>query len=72
MLSIEQLRRIDPDLTDLTDEELLNICDQCYALGQLIFDSWLEARQENGSKYHVGALQETNNSPKIKLWPPKK
>jgi hypothetical protein len=50
-LSIQKLRKIDPDLAHLSDDEILEIRAFFCDLGQLMFDDWLE----NGavSKYPV-------------------
>jgi hypothetical protein len=63
MLTIRQLKKIDPDLAHLPDDEILEIRNTFYDLGQLIFDDWLE----NGpvSKYPVGVLQRLKGSNKI-------
>jgi hypothetical protein len=68
MLSIAQLRKIDPALAHLSDEEIEEIRDTFYDLGQLIFDDWLE----NGpvSKYPVGVLQRLKESNKIEVCQP--
>jgi hypothetical protein len=44
MLSLEELKEIDPDL-NLTDKELEEIREKLYELGQLAFEVWLEERQ---------------------------
>lgn len=46
MLNIKQLRKIDPTLKDLNDEEVENIKESYYELGQLIRDVWL--KEKNG------------------------
>ena len=48
MLSIEQARKIEPDLENLTDSEVLELISDMYGLGQLAYDKWLKMR---GSKY---------------------
>lgn len=50
MLTLEQCRRIDPDLANLPDEELLALRDKLYAVANVALDSptvapfahWLE------------------------------
>ena len=40
MISLEDLRKIDPDLKNMSDERLFEVRAKLYALGQLAFDSW--------------------------------
>jgi hypothetical protein len=54
MISIESLRIIDPETSNLTDEELEKIRQSFYDFGQLIFDDWHE--QKFGSKNPTGSL----------------
>jgi hypothetical protein len=59
VISLEKLRKIDPDTTyNLTDEELNGIRQSFYEFGQLMFDDWHD--QKFGSKSPVGSL--TNKS----------
>lgn len=44
-LSLEVLRKIDPNLINLSDEELLKIRDNLYQLGSLSLESYLESKQ---------------------------
>ena len=39
MLTLEQCRRIDPDLANLPDEELLALRDKLYAVANVALDS---------------------------------
>lgn len=64
MLSLEQLRKIEPTLKILSDEEILKLRDKLYVLGQLIFDDWLENKA--GSKYPTGVLQKFKESNTLK------
>jgi hypothetical protein len=68
MLGAEQLRKIDPELAHLSDDEILEIRNSLYDLGGLIFDDWLE----NGavSKYPIGVLQRLQESNKIETCKP--
>jgi hypothetical protein len=68
MLSPQQLRKIDPTKAHLSDEEIVEIRDAFYDLGQLIFDDWLENTAV--SKYPVGVLQGLKESNKIKACKP--
>lgn len=54
MLSINELRKIDPSLYDLSDEDLKEVAADLYALGELAFDVWWE--EKNGSKNPFGLL----------------
>jgi len=45
MLSLHQLRKIDPILKDLPDEEVLRMREQLYELGELIFEDWQRSRK---------------------------
>ena len=62
MLSLEKLRKIDPK-THLSDEEVLEIRDSLYDLGNIVFDDWLE---NGGSKYPTRVLQKLKVSNKLK------
>jgi hypothetical protein len=64
MLAVEKLRKIDPDLTHLSNDEILEVRDALYDLGQLMFDDWLE--NEVVSKYPVRVLQRLKEGNKIK------
>ena len=65
VLSIEKLKKYDPTLEELPDEEIIKLREQFYNLGQLIFDDWLESK--GGSKYPTRVLQELKESNKIKV-----
>jgi hypothetical protein len=68
MLSIEQLKKIDPNLTHLSDEEILETRNALYELGGLMFDDWLE--NGDGSKYPVRFLQRLKESDNIEVCKP--
>jgi hypothetical protein len=40
MLTLEQYRKIDPRLNDLSDEEAREIIDDLYKLAQLALEDW--------------------------------
>lgn len=42
MLSLEQCYDIDPSLRSLSEEEVLKIRDQLYALGEIAVDDFIE------------------------------
>ena len=44
MLSIERARIIEPELQDLTDEEVLDILNDMCGLGQLAFEKWTKEK----------------------------
>lgn len=51
MLSLEECRKIDPSLSDLTDDELRSVRDDLYVLGELALDSYIEkTRKQNQAK----------------------
>ncbi len=54
MLSIESLKKIDPEISNLSDDEIEKIRQSFYEFGQLIFDDWHE--QKFGSKSPIGSL----------------
>lgn len=54
MISLDQLRKIDPDTNHLTDDEFEKIRQSFYDFGQLIFEDWQE--QKFGSKNPIGSL----------------
>jgi hypothetical protein len=68
MVSIAQLRKIDPNLAHLSDEEISEIRDELHDLGQLIFDDWLV--NSPVSKSPIGVLRRLEEANKIKTWKP--
>ena len=63
MLSLDKMRKVDPQMEKLTDEELKAIRQSFYELGNLIFDDWCE--QKFGSKNPVGDIGNSKNKGKI-------
>jgi hypothetical protein len=59
-ISLARLRKIDPEVVNLTDKELTEVRDAFYELGDLIFEDWCE--QKFDSKFPIG----DNNSHKEK------
>jgi hypothetical protein len=57
MISVDECRKIQPDLVTLSDEEVTNIRTLMYGLGQLIYETWDEKR--NDSKSPFGLLTPT-------------
>lgn len=54
MLTIEQCRKIQPELRDLTDEEVLEVINDMYGIGELAFEKW---QQDRVPKISNGILQ---------------
>lgn len=54
MLSVEQLRKIDPETADMSDEEIEALRADMYETVQLAFEAWWQ--DNSGSKYPVGSL----------------
>ena len=52
MISLDELRKIEPSLEKLSDKELTIIRNLLYAQGQLAFECWLE--KQSGSKNPIG------------------
>lgn len=55
MLSLEELRKIDPTLSDLSDAELIKVRNDLYKLGQIVFDDWA-SEDRSGSKFPVKVI----------------
>ncbi len=47
MITIDQARKIEPELKNFTDEEILAVLGDMYGLSQLAFEKWIIKR---GSK----------------------
>ncbi len=62
-LSVEKIRKIEPSLSDFSDEEIEQIRDDCYDLIQLAFDAWWTKR--HGSKNPVGLLASASNKDSV-------
>lgn len=54
MISLDELRHLEPTLADMNDEDLSEIRTELYALGQLAFDVW--QREQTGSNYPQGVV----------------
>ena len=54
MLTIEQCRKIQPELEDLSDEEVLELVEDMRGLAQLAFE---KCNKENGSNNPIRVLQ---------------
>ncbi|MBP6948713.1 MAG: hypothetical protein KBB50_01400 [Candidatus Pacebacteria bacterium] len=57
MISLEQCRKIDPSLGNLTDAELTEIRNALYELGNIAFKTWQNNKFPNFSR---GLLQNNN------------
>jgi len=55
MLSLEDCRKIDPELNNISDQELEAIRDCLYGLGNLAIEDWI--RENSGSNFPLGLLQ---------------
>lgn len=56
MLTLLELRKIDPELANLTDDELTALRADLYQTAQLAFDKWWT--EKSGSKNPVGSSPE--------------
>lgn len=52
MLSLQQLRKLDPSLAKLADDEVEALREDFYTMAQIAFDVWWE--QKGGSNNPVG------------------
>lgn len=59
MLSLDQLRKIDPDLANLSDEQLTAIRADLYQTTQLAFEVWW--LEKSGSKFPVRSSPSSEN-----------
>jgi hypothetical protein len=50
MLSVEQARKIEPELEDLKDEEVLEVLNDFYGFGQLSFEKWQKERFQKSNE----------------------
>jgi hypothetical protein len=41
MISIDRCRKIEPELQNLTDEEILEILEDYYGINQLAYEKWI-------------------------------
>lgn len=54
MISLDEMRQLEPALINMSDKELLKIRSQLYALGQLAFD--VRLRMQSVSNYPHGVV----------------
>lgn len=50
MLSIKQAKKIEPKLEYLTDEEVLEVLNDMYGLGQLAYEKWQKVRFQKSNE----------------------
>lgn len=63
MITITELRKIDPELSNVSDEELIEVRDELYEIGQSAFDMFW--KKKYGSKNPVGLLLDVSNKDTI-------
>ncbi len=63
MLSVEQIKKIDPSLADMSESELEKLREALYEVGQLAFDVWWH--RKCGSKNPVRAFTDPERHTKI-------
>ena len=59
MLSIDQLKKIDPALQDLSDEEITDIRARLYGLAELALDCWADQVREKSPSVATDASRDT-------------
>ena len=62
MISLEQCRKIDPSLGNLTDEELTEVRNALYELGNIAFKTW---GNKKFPTFPRGLLQKESKESKI-------
>ncbi len=59
MISLEQCKKIDPQLENLSDEDIEKLRDSLYAIAELALESYFD--EKSGSKNPVGVYGLINN-----------
>ena len=59
MLTLDQIRKLDPNLADVPDKELLMIVERLYGVANIALDVWQE---KGGSKIPFGHLLKAWNA----------
>jgi hypothetical protein len=59
MLTINELKLIDPSLQDLSDEEITDIRARLYALAELALDCWADHVRENSTSVASDTSRDT-------------
>ncbi len=62
MISLEQCRKIEPSLNGLSDEELTEVRNALYELGNIAFKTW---QNNKFPSFHRGVLQKGTKGSKI-------
>ena len=62
MLTIDELKKIDPLLQDLSDEEITDIRARLYALAELALDCWADQVRENNTSFASDTSRDTLSS----------
>ncbi len=70
MLTLEKLRKIEPEFNNMTDEEVEVIVRELYNSAEFAFDVWWS--DKNGSKNPSGLLSKSEVEGLILIWKPKK
>jgi hypothetical protein len=66
MLTLQQMLKIDPALSSLSDTELEELRTALYGWGQLAFDIWWQ--KKNGSKNPLGSLTNKQDGGIVDVW----
>jgi len=59
MLSIDELKKIEPALQDLSDEEITDIRARLYALAELALDCWVDHVAKNNTSVASDTSRDT-------------
>lgn len=62
MISLEQCRKVDSNLEKLSDEELTEVRNALYELGNIVFKIWQDEKFPN---FSPGLLQNNNKESKL-------
>lgn len=62
MMSLDQCRKVDPSLNGLSDEELTEVRNALYELGNIAFKTWQNKKFPN---FHHGLLQKDDKGSRI-------
>ena len=57
MISLDECRKIQPELAEMSDAEVTKIRELIYGLGQLVFETWNENKSD--SKNPLGSLTDS-------------
>jgi hypothetical protein len=64
MISLDQFKRIDPDLKNLPEEDIERIRIKLYEIGQFAFDEWIKEQNKPKpvQRYPVGFMHSLSGS----------